>query len=133
MGKQKKKLMKSEFRHSYLQYVGVYVGGWAIGIDYELTIYWGRVISVCHQGLVTIQYYAGEGIGHKTVELHPYRCIGDPYDEEMQPLNGHLQTRYSVLEHFHHYIIPKLKAFPEYYAEIQRINETRCPSVAVGR
>lgn len=113
--------MKSEFRVAYLQYVGVRVGGLAIGIDYQSTIYWGRVISICDQGLVTLQYYAGEGVGHKTVELHPYRCIGDPY-EERQPINGHLHTRESVLVYFHHYVIPKLKAFPEYYAEIQRLN-----------
>ena len=113
--------MKSKFRHAYRQYVEVHVGGRAIGIDYELTVYWGRVISVCAQGFVTLEYYAGEGIGHKTAEFHPYRCIGDPYDN-VQPPNGHLRTRYSVLEHFHQYVIPKLKAFPEYYAEIQRLN-----------
>ena len=31
--------MKSEFRFAYLQYVGVRVGGSAIGIDYQSTIY----------------------------------------------------------------------------------------------
>lgn len=114
--------MKTEFRHAYLQYVAVHIGGYAIGIDYELTIYWGTVISIDENGLVTLKYYAGEGIGHKTIELHPYRCIGDPYDDENEPPNGHLHTRYSVLEHFRHYVIPRLKAFPECYAEIQRIN-----------
>ena len=113
--------MKIEFRHSYLQYVGVHVGGYAIGVDYELTVYWGTVISISEVGFVTLEYYAGEGIGYKTEIFHPYRCIGDPYDEE-QPPNWHLRTRYSVLAHFRHYVIPKLKAFPEYYAEIKRIN-----------
>ena len=115
--------MKSELRHPYLQYVGVRVGEHAIGIDYEMTVYWGQVIAIAQNGFVMLKYYAGEGIGYKTVELHPYRCIGDPYDEsETAPPNGHLHTRYSVLEHFHHYVIPKLKAFPEYHAEVERIN-----------
>ena len=113
--------MKTKFRFAYLQSVAVHVGGYAIGIDYKLTVYWGQVISIDKNGLVTLKYYAGEGIGCETVELHPYRCIGDPYDE-VYPENGHLRTRYSVLEHFKHYIIPKLKAFPEYYAEVERIN-----------
>lgn len=114
--------MKTEFRHAYLQYVGIHIGGYAIGIDYELTVYWGTVISICEMGFVTLKYYAGEGIGHKTIELHPYRCIGDPYDE-IYPQNGHLRSRYSVLEHFRHYTIPRIKAFPEVYAEVQRLNE----------
>ena len=113
--------MHSEFRHSYLQYVGVRVAGYAIAIDYQGTVYWGQVISIAETGFVTLKYYAGVTKGHKTKEFHPYRCIGDPYDEE-QPPNWHLQTRWSVLEHFRYYVIPKLKAFPEYYAEIQRLN-----------
>ena len=114
--------MKIEFRHSYLQYVGVRVGGRAIGIDYELTVYWGQVIEIYQNGFVRLKYYAGEGIGYETVELHPYRCICDPYDDEIPPPDGFLHTRYSVLEHFRHYVIPKLKAFPEYHAEVERIN-----------
>lgn len=114
--------MKSDFRHAYLQYAGVYVGGYAIGIDYQLTVYWGTVISICEMGFMTLKYYAGEGIGYKTETFHPYRCIGDPYDEVVPP-NWHLRTRYSVLKHFHHYVIPKLKAFPKYHAEVQQLNE----------
>lgn len=69
--------MKSEFRHAYLQYVGVRVGGHAIGIDYEATVYWGQVIEIAQNALVTLKYYAGEGYGYKTETFHPYRCVGD--------------------------------------------------------
>ena len=116
--------MKTKFRFAYLQYVGVRVGGYAIGIDYKLTVYWGQVISIDRNGLVTLKYYAGEGIGYKTETFHPYRCIGDPYEySEAGPQNGHLHCWESVIVHFRHYVIPKLKAFPEYYAEVQRLNE----------
>lgn len=114
--------MKTEFRHAYLQYVAVHVGGYAICIDYELTVYWGTVISIDENGLVTLRYYAGEGVGYKRETFHPYRCIGDPYDE-IYPQNGHLRTRYSVVQHFQHYTIPRLKAFPERYAEVQSVND----------
>ena len=113
--------MHPKFRHAYLQYIGVRVGGRAIAVDYQLTVYWGEVIAISATGYVTLKYYAGETKGYKTLQFHPYRCYGNPYDEK-QPPNGHLQTRYSVLEHFHQYVIPNLKAFPEYYAEIERLN-----------
>lgn len=114
--------MHSEFRHAYLQYVGIRVGGTAIAVDYQSTVYWGRVIAISQTGIVTLRSYGGVEKGHKTKDFHPYRCIGDPYTDEHEPPNGHLHTRYSVLEHFKHYIIPKLKAFPEYYAEIEALN-----------
>ena len=116
--------MKIEFRHSYLQYVGVRVGGHAIGIDYELTVYWGQVIEITETGFVTLKYYAGVDEGYKRQVFHPYRCVGDPYEySETGPRNGHLHCWDSVIAHFRHYVIPKLKAFPKYYAEVQRLNE----------
>ena len=114
--------MKSEeFRHAYLQYVGIYVGGEAIAIDYQLTAYWGEVSAISQRGVVTITYYAGFPNGFKTKEFHPYRCWGDPFDEESFP-NGFLETRYSVLVHFKQYVIPKLKAFPELYQKVLEYN-----------
>ena len=113
--------MHSEFRHAYLQYIGVRVGGEAIAVDYQLTVYWGQVISISETGFVTLKYYAGVTKGYKTKEFHPYRCYGNPYDER-QPPNGHLQTWHSVMVHFREYVIPKLKAFPERYDEIERLN-----------
>ena len=117
--------MNSNFRHAYLQYIDVRVGGWAIAIDYELTVYWGQVISISETGIVTLKYivYVGSEVRHRTKDFHPYRCYGDVYtNNDKAPPNGHLHTKYSVIEHFKNYVIPKLKAFPEYHAEVERLN-----------
>ena len=114
-------VLNSEARHSYLQWIGVRVGAAAIALDYGLTVYWGQVIAISEKGIVTFQYFAGEGIGFKTRDFHPYRCIRDPFHETL-PLCKILWSRESVIMHFRQSVIPKLKEFPAYYAEIESMN-----------
>ena len=49
------------------------LGKACVAVDYELTAYWGQVISVSASHRITLKYYAGITKGWQTKEFYHFR------------------------------------------------------------